>query len=113
MNADDYERKLTNMLEDKKTYEVLKSDPTAKYKRRLVAILTKFKRTNKITRSQYDLLYPTAENTPRIYGTPKIHKVGNKLRPIVDYTGSIAYQTSRALADVLAPLVGTTEHHVL
>ena len=31
----------------------------------------------------------------------------------MDYTGSIAYQTSRALADVLAPLVGTTEHHVL
>ena len=35
------------------------------------------------------------------------------MRPIVDYTGSIAYQTSQALADILAPLVGTTEHHVL
>ena len=30
----------------------------------------------------------------------------------MDYTGSIGYNTSRALADLLGPLVGTTEHHV-
>ena len=58
-------------------------------------------------------MFPTAENVPRIYGTPKIHKPGNKVRPIiVDYTGSIGYNTSRALANILAPLVGKTEHHV-
>ncbi|XP_072021636.1 uncharacterized protein [Amphiura filiformis] len=113
MDTDEYEQKLNNMLSDEKTYEVLTKDPTAKYKRELVSILTRFKTENKITRAQYDYLYPTAENVPRIYATPKIHKEGNKVRPIVDYTGSIAYQTSRALADILAPLVGTTEHHVL
>ncbi|XP_072051850.1 uncharacterized protein [Amphiura filiformis] len=32
-------------------------------------------------------------------------------RPIVDYTGSIAYNVSRSLADILAPLVGQTIHH--
>jgi len=30
----------------------------------------------------------------------------------VDYTGSIGYRTSRALADVLAPLVGKSDHHL-
>ncbi|KAI8496755.1 hypothetical protein Bbelb_254100 [Branchiostoma belcheri] len=30
----------------------------------------------------------------------------------VDHTGSVGYNTSRALADLLAPLVGTTEHHI-
>ena len=44
--------------------------------------------------------------------TPKIHKANNPLRPIVDYTGSIGYNTSRAPADLLGPLVGTTENHV-
>ena len=34
------------------------------------------------------------------------------MRPIVDYMGSIAYQTSKALADILSPIVGKTEHHV-
>ena len=30
----------------------------------------------------------------------------------MDYTGSIGYNTSRALADLLGPLVDTTENHV-
>ena len=113
MDVSEYEEKLTEMLSDEKTYEQLPSDPTHRYKRELVAILSRLKKENKINKSQYDLLFPTAENIPRIYGTPKIHKPGNKVRPIVDYTGTIGYQTSRALADILSPLVGTTEHHVL
>ena len=65
-----------------------------------------------MSHAQYHHLFPTAENAPRIYGTPKIHKPGNKVRPKVDYTGSIGYNTSsRAFADILAPLVGKTEHH--
>jgi len=47
-----------------------------------------------------------------MYCTPKIHKAGTPLRPIVDYTGSIGYNTSRFLADVLSNVVGKTEHHV-
>ncbi|XP_072017874.1 uncharacterized protein [Amphiura filiformis] len=112
MDVHEYEEKLSEMLNDKRTYETLPSDPTQRYKRELVAILSRLKKDGKINRTQYDLLFPTAENIPRIYGTPKIHKPGNKVRPIVDYTGTIAYQTSRALADILSPLVGGTEHHV-
>ncbi len=47
-----------------------------------------------------------------MYCTPKIHKDGNPLRPIVDYTGSIGYNLSRSLADILSPIVGKTQHHV-
>ena len=46
------------------------------------------------------------------YATPKIHKTSNPLRPIVDCTGSIGYNVSRALADILGPMVGRTIHHV-
>jgi len=38
--------------------------------------------------------------------------MGTPLRPIVDYTGSIGYNTSRYLADILSCVVGKTEHHV-
>ena len=113
IDASEYEDKINEMLSDERTYEKLPTDPTQRYKRELVAILSRLKNEEKINKSQYDLLYPTAENVPRIYGTPKIHKPGNKVRPIVDYTGTIGYQTSRALADILSPLVGGTEHHVL
>ena len=112
MDTDDYEAKVMRMLHDNKTYEQLQTNPTNKFKRRLIATLTRLKQESKITESQYRYLYPTAENTPRIYCTPKIHKQGNPLRPIVDYTGSIGYNVSRSLADILGPLVGKSEHHV-
>ena len=109
MDTEGYESKVKQMLDDKRTYEVLKSDPTPKYKKKLVGKLSKLNQEGKITQEDYDWLYPTAENVPRMYCTPKIHKTGNLLRPIVAYTGrsSIGYRTSRALADILAPLVGT------
>ena len=52
------------------------------------------------------------ESIPHLYCTPKTHKEGYPLRPIVDYIGFIGYNTSRALADILSPLVGKTGHHV-
>ena len=96
----------------KEKYEKLEKDPTPKYKRKLVCMLQNLKKEDKITDKQYKELFPTAENIPRIYATPKIYKPQVPLRPIVDYTGSIGYSTSRALADILGPLVGNTIHHV-
>ena len=112
MDTQDYKDKVSSMLSDKKTYELLTSDPTSSYKRKLIALLKPLKEGKKITSQQYDYLYPTAENVPRLYCTPKTHKEGIPLRPIVDYIGSIGYNTSRSLADILSPLVGKTEHHV-
>ncbi|XP_072030398.1 uncharacterized protein [Amphiura filiformis] len=112
MDKSDYESKVHAMLDDDKTYAKLNKDPTAKYKSELVRILTRLKQENKITQTDYQYLYPTSESIPRIYCTPKIHKPGTPLRPIVDYTGSIGYATSRSLADILGPLIGNTEHHV-
>ncbi|XP_072014850.1 uncharacterized protein [Amphiura filiformis] len=107
-----YEEKVHEMLKDEKTYETLKADPTPKYKRNLIAILSRLQKEKKIDYAQYRLLYPTTANTPRLYCTTKIHKQGNPVRPIVDYTDSLGYQTSKALADLLNPLIGNTEHHV-
>ena len=58
-------------------------------------------------------MYPTTENIPRMYGSPKVHKDGTPLRPIVDFTGSIGYNVAKSLAEILAPIVGQSEHHVL
>ena len=89
MDTTDYDEKVNNMLADKKTYEELSDDPTPRYKRKLVVKLTKLKKKGKITEMKYKQLYPTAENIPRLYCTPKIHKPNNPLRPIVDYTATI------------------------
>ncbi|XP_072022387.1 uncharacterized protein [Amphiura filiformis] len=112
LDKDEYNEKVNNLLGDTKTYEELPSDPTQKYKRKLLAILSRLNEEDKITFGKYKQLYPTAENIPRLYCTPKIHKPNAPLRPIVDYTSTIGYATSRWLADILAPMVGNTVHHV-
>ena len=112
MDKTEYEEKVNTMLNDAHTYEKLQADPTSSYKRKVIEKLTKLKKDRKITKDQYKYLYPTSEATPRLHCTPKFHKANIPLRPIVDYTGSIGYNTSRALADLPGPPVGTTEHHV-
>ena len=62
--------------------------------------------------AKYRQLYPTEAIVPKFYGLPKIHKASVPLRPIVASRGSITYQISRLLADILAPLVGRTKHHL-
>ena len=54
MDREDYESKVKQMLDDKRTYEVLKSDPTPKYKKELVGKLSKLKQEGKIT--QQDII---------------------------------------------------------
>ncbi|XP_072023428.1 uncharacterized protein, partial [Amphiura filiformis] len=76
-------------------------------------MLLPLEKDDKIKKADKQFLYPTSENVPRIYGSPKIHKDGTPLRPIVDFTGSIGYNVAKSLADILSPIVGQSEHHVL
>jgi len=111
LDKTEYEEKVQHMLDDERTYVKLKKDPTAVYKSKLVSILTRLKH-NKISQELYSHLYPTSEKVPQLYCLPKVHKAGIPFRPIVDYIGSIGYNTSRFLADILAPMVGKTEQFV-
>jgi len=112
MSSSSYDEKVNTMLSDEKTYQKLVKDSTPGYKKKLVALLSRFKQKKKITEAQYKHLYPTSENVSRMYCNPKIHKEGYPLRPIVDYTASIGYNSSRALADLLGPLEGQSQHHL-
>ncbi|XP_072033051.1 uncharacterized protein [Amphiura filiformis] len=78
-----------------------------------VATGKRLEKEDKIRKTDKQFLYPTSENVPRIYGSPKIHKDGTPLRPIVDFTGSIGYDVTKSLADILSPIVGQSEHHAL
>ena len=73
MDKTKYEKKVREILDEEKTYYKLKSGPTAKYKRKLIAIPTRLKREGNITEQQCFYLYPLAEIIPRLYCTPKIH----------------------------------------
>jgi len=89
MDTEGYESKVKEMLDDKRTYQDLKSDPTPKYKKELVGRLSSLRQDGKIMQEDYDWSYPTTEDVPRMYCTPKIHKTGNPLRPVMDHTGHL------------------------
>ena len=94
-------------------YQTIKRKTLEKFKSQLLSIIRKLKEDDKMTEVQYKYLYPTCtQNVPSMYCPPKIHKPDNPLRPIVDDTGSIGYNVSRSPADLLAPTVGKTSHHV-
>ena len=62
MDTEEYEKKVREMLSDEKTYSKLNSDPTPKYKKKLVAILDRLKSEKKITSKQHQYLIPSSEN---------------------------------------------------
>ena len=71
MEKAEYHQKDTNILEDGKTHTKLKKDPLETTKKQLIKKLTTLKEQNKITEGQYKYQYPTTNNIPRLYCTPK------------------------------------------
>lgn len=100
---------MKEMLND--TYKVLKKDPTEEKKNKLKALLKPLLKDNKINKQTYNHPIHTANITPRIYGTPKIHKPGTPLRPIVNSIGSVTYNLSKAIAEIIKPMLRQTEQH--
>ena len=90
----------------------LDNDPTNKYKAKLRKILKGIRDSDAITQAEFRRLSPTADQIPRFYGLPKIHKQDCPLRPIVSAIGSISYETAKFVAKIIAPLEGTTQHHL-
>ena len=91
----------------------LAKDPTSPYKRKLINIIKRWQSQDPIPQQLKHRIYPTAEEVPKIYGLPKIHKPDFPLRPIVASRGGITYNAARVLADILSPLVGQSDHHVM
>ncbi|XP_072039404.1 uncharacterized protein [Amphiura filiformis] len=112
LNTSDYEDKMESLLNDQTTYQKLAKDPTPAYKRELIGIIREWQHSDPIPQDIKHKIYPTTEEVPKVYGTPKIHKPEAPLRPIVSSIGSLSYNAAKVLANILSPLVGKTEHHI-
>jgi hypothetical protein len=113
MDLSEYQQKLEEQLSDTDTYQKLPSNPAQKYKNTLISIMSTWQRSDTpIPISLKRKIQPTAQETPKLYGTPKVHKPEMPLRPIVSSVGGIAYGAARVVADILAPLIGKSKHHI-
>ena len=108
LNKQDYHNKVKALLDDTNTYEKLTPDPTRAIKNNLIQTLKKWRKEERIPNYLYNQLYPTAENVPKFYGLPKIHKKDVPLRPIVSSIGSVMYDTAKFLAKIMKPLLAST-----
>ena len=111
MKKEDYIKKSEEIL-NTSTYKKIAEDPTSKQKNKLISILKSIKTEGGLKEEEYRKMYPTGAVSPKYYGLPKIHKQGIPLRPIVSSTGTVTYNTSKELANILKPLVGLSSHHV-
>ena len=61
-------------LSDRAVNNVLKKDPTMRYKDKMLKLLRIWKREGAISDIMYDKIYPTSEEVPKFYGLPQIPK---------------------------------------
>ena len=104
MEKNEYIKKSEDLL-NQPTYKALTTDPTNKYKNKLINLLKTIRAEGGINNDTYKRLYPTGAVPPKYYGLPKIHKQGTPLRPIISTRGSVSYETAKELAKILKPLV--------
>ena len=111
LDSEDYTAKSETLLHQS-NYKVLKTDPTNKYKNKLIGLLKTIKAEGGMDDITYKRLYPTGAVPPKYYGLPKVHKPGMPLRPIISSVGSVTHATAKELARIIKPLVGGSQHHV-
>ena len=106
----DYINKCNDHL-DNGPYEKLKKDPTESTKKEVRVKLQDLKDQEIISNRTYYKIKPSDSPTPRFYGSPKIHKPGVPIRPIVSYIGSPLYDISKYLASILSHYTTSDNHH--
>ena len=111
MDKEEYINKTEELL-NQPTYKTISSDPTTKYKNKLISLLKAIKTEGGMNEALYKRLYPTGVGSPKFCGLPKIHKDGIPLRPIVSSIGAVSYETSKEMARILKPLLGKSPYHV-
>ena len=77
---DNYVKKAEGLL-NQPTYRTISSDPTTKYKKKLINLLKSIKTESAMNEALYKRLYPTGAGSPKFCGLPKIHKEGIPLGP--------------------------------
>ena len=110
MDKTNYNDKMDSLANDKKTYEVLKRDPTPALQRKLNNKLLTLKKTDKIDFRRYNRLRCSVPQPPKLYGLPRLQKPNIPMRPIVSFCGSPTYQLSKYLTNVLKPLTDESRH---
>ncbi|XP_039433524.1 uncharacterized protein LOC120415946 [Culex pipiens pallens] len=112
IGAEEYRRKMRELVNDTTTYRQLEGDPTHTILSDLNTLVKQWWTDKQISGPKKRELLLFHCNPPRIYGLPKIHKPNRPLRPVVSTIGTATYKMAKFLAGILGHLVGKTNSHV-
>jgi hypothetical protein len=93
------------LIDDKKKFDCLESDPTILRETRLKDYLKRLYDKDKINKQLYDNLRPMGSNSGSLYGLPKVHKEGFPMRPIISSIGTYNYKLAKYLDSLIKPLL--------
>ena len=79
MTTEDYIKKGRDLL-NQPTYKSIPTNATTSYKNKFITLLKTIQADGGINEAVYRRLYPTGTGSPKFYGLPKIHKVGNAIK---------------------------------
>jgi Reverse transcriptase (RNA-dependent DNA polymerase) len=97
----DYDSKVTDLLSDSTTYDVIPCDPTKNLVKTCKSILDDVCQIGYINQETKDSLTQVDPIPPRIYVVLKLHKENSPGRPIVSSIGSIGQPIAKYLCKIL------------
>lgn len=111
LSQEQYKTEMNRILEDKNTYQVLKSDPSRQFKAELESVIVYGKDKELLNKHEEKYLVPTASRIPVIYYLPKIHKdkINPPGRPIVSGIESLTSRLGEYIDIHIQPLVRNTQ----
>ena len=108
----DYMKEAYLQLNDEKTYRKLDKDPTIQHKNTVSETISTLKREKKLTERLASQLTPDDISTPNFYMLPKIHKVNNPGRPVINSSNCHTTNISAFVAKSLQPEVEKLRSYV-
>ena len=108
LNRADYIGKINAILEDTNKFLKLGDlsfDDTQKLENKLQKRFLELFRKKFISKEVYEFIRPVGSQRPRMYGLPKIHKLGIPLRPILSMCYSVQHSLVKWLVEVLNPVL--------
>ena len=107
-----YNQQIYALLNNKNKFKKLSEDPTKLREGQLQRYSRELKKKQFLDDATYERIYRYGSQPSRLYGTPKVHKIKSNsevpsFSPIVPSIGSLNYNLSRFLCDMLTPFILT------
>ena len=110
----EYIEKVESILKDKTKFKEILEDPfklITKLEDRLARLLRTLLKLNTISKDTFNRLFSSGASPGVLYGLPKIHKIGNPIRPVLSTLHTFNYNLAKFFVPILEPL--TTNEYTL